>query len=1247
MVFIYLKSCWALLFVTVTETALVVVLPPVFMDRCPTCCSPCTPGACAPSSMPASPSTSLNNLENFLPAGTVQISLLTAPDVVCNHVHAQDGWDTFSEPVLQKHVEPSFHQIVQSIAFLINGRFIAGTCRLTFPKVLIRIYLIPYDLPGANGRLSLLARKRENAQFLSLTKQHMHILFSKIVPDPGSWMYGHSHTLPESSFISSETRTISEVYTNMPSPRPEPHGSSRLVSRLFNMNDSLDGLGLRSTLHKYQRESVAAMLEREQPDQLDKPNPLYIPLKGLDGRTFFYQPGTSEILQEKNVVSIPPGGILCEELGTGKTVMILALILGTLKQLSSPEESVIEARPILTPLAFRHFHSPEISALRNRFPNSITPTKLPRKSEQSRVPSFREFILHQLSSCSLSSVPDRTSSVGIAKDDRQRHLAEKLERIPMYSAWRKSNTPFYFHFRDELSYLRTSSRGHKDPGPRTMYLSAATLIIVPPNLISQWEREIHKHCLEDPRLLIVRSKTVLPPAKDLAMNYDIILMTYSRFCDEDRHADIDSAFSWKPPNLSPLLQIRWKRLVIDEGHVSSSLSTRLTPFTKLLSIQSRWVVTGTPTTNMLGLGFGGPALDNEGLNNGILDDPEVMQCSEILNDPLQEAVSPLTRQGPLWSTSDNRDISKLLNIISQFLGVKFLSADSQTIRTHIKDALFSNQGPRLGSTEMLEKFMTMFMIRHRVTDIDIELPKLTLESVLLDLDQYSVLSYNALQAAILINAIDSERKDQDYMFHPQNAEYLQLTVKNMSQLMFWQVDSNLYNVEELAGNTEKLIQNVKSKKKSISMKDLSLTEKALHHVRLACQNALWAEIQKHEDVPYQVSRIPDPILKAWSRLSGLTADVDLMHPDRLIKLRQQVLQHPLSDEIKLCSVGNEVARTDLLRRRLYQTESRKGRKDRLISRKLSLTAVPKSTNDSVKTRSSASGNSPSSDNIKEMQRELHAALARLDALEADHDPSVAATSTTATTQSSQINSILVHQSPVAHSRIGKTLSSKLNFIIEEVQKYSATEKFLIFSDSPLTLAHVYEALTLLQIKSLQFTTQTSQLVREQLVLTFETSDVYRVFLMELKHGARGLNLVSASRVIFCEPVWQADVESQAIKRAHRIGQTKPVSVKTLVIRRTAEEKMLDRRRELQRSGSKTPKLLEEAGIRHFIENPEFLESVPDSQVGVRIDFPLFHLQRSSLPRSPTSYRRVRLRVEDPVEKSLDKSSTPKRTVRFM
>ena len=78
----------------------------------------------------------------------------------------------------------------------------------------------------------------------------------------------------------------------------------------------------------------------------------------------------------------------------------------------------------------------------------------------------------------------------------------------------------------------------------------------------------------------------------------------------------------------------------------------------------------------------------------------------------------------------------------------------------------------------------------------------------------------------------------------------------------------------------------------------------------------------------------------------------------------------------------------------------------------------------------------------------------------------------------------------------------------------------------------------------------------------------KIFLISLKAGGVGLNLTAADTVILYDPWWNPAVEEQAIDRAHRIGQDKPVFVHKLVIAATIEEKMEEmkaRKRQLAES----------------------------------------------------------------------------------
>ena len=134
-------------------------------------------------------------------------------------------------------------------------------------------------------------------------------------------------------------------------------------------------------------------------------------------------------------------------------------------------------------------------------------------------------------------------------------------------------------------------------------------------------------------------------------------------------------------------------------------------------------------------------------------------------------------------------------------------------------------------------------------------------------------------------------------------------------------------------------------------------------------------------------------------------------------------------------------------------------------------------------------------------------------------------------------------------------SAKLDLLVPRVEELVEDgRKVLIFSQFTSLLALLRSKLEAAQLGYEYLDGQTRD--REARVRRFQ-EDGCPLFLVSLKAGGLGLNLTAAEYVFLLDPWWNPAVEAQAIDRAHRIGQTRPVFVYRLIARDTVEEKVLD------------------------------------------------------------------------------------------
>ncbi len=133
-------------------------------------------------------------------------------------------------------------------------------------------------------------------------------------------------------------------------------------------------------------------------------------------------------------------------------------------------------------------------------------------------------------------------------------------------------------------------------------------------------------------------------------------------------------------------------------------------------------------------------------------------------------------------------------------------------------------------------------------------------------------------------------------------------------------------------------------------------------------------------------------------------------------------------------------------------------------------------------------------------------------------------------------------------------SAKLDMFLELIDDLNLEgRKVLVFSQFTTMLSILETEIKKRNISYTKLTGSTRK--REEAIEAFTKGDA-SIFLISLKAGGVGLNLVEADTVIHYDPWWNPAVENQATDRAYRIGQDKPVFVYKLIVENSIEEQII-------------------------------------------------------------------------------------------
>ncbi|KAM7194919.1 P-loop containing nucleoside triphosphate hydrolase protein [Rhypophila sp. PSN 637] len=1062
-------------------------------------------------------------LDRYIPVGCLQVQL--SPNEIRTQqavwsLSRLDEWqhfgkqDVHNSPLLPQHVQKALllSHTLSPFARLVDRKWVHLSLKMDpsdRTRFTIRVFILPDDVDNKSVPRSDDACRKARRK-----------LMSRLDCSSNAWGGTFSSGLLLTPPSDDDGPSLLELFNSIPSPDPSQQTiqDPDYAGAIEDVMES-DVHGLKTTLYPYQRMSVAVMLQREAAARriLD---PRLTERRDHSDRKWYHDPVIGTVLREPRFYDSPRGGILAEEMGSGKTLICLTLCLATRHMPARmPEEQLTEeqlkalAKPVVRP---------KLGSLADMAAARVA------KSGTSWKPKLE----------------------GWYDDKYYDRCIEAIKRNPGFYTIR------------QLPRRRTTrfSLTSEDLPPSHVYLSHASLVVVPPNLAVQWTEEIKKHTTGMKVFLCAQSPDAIPSVKDL-LEYDLVLFSSTVFDQlaRDRRNMPDGTIALD----NPLARVHFKRCIVDEGHrLGNSTSNRrldLQAVLGCLHYTARWIVTGTPSKGLFGL-----------------EEPSGLPAGS----------KHLTQSSP---EQEKGDLRRLGAIAKHYLMVRpWAKVPGETGETpaewseYVMQRKHSSKG--VGSPESLKATLESLIIRHRLTDVKKVLPRVKERIVYLTPCYQDRLVLNLFSMMIIFNSVQSQRQDQDYFFHPGQRKSLDQLVSNLSQASFF--GASFFSVDDLNKAIDTAEKFLAEKKVQIGFEDDVLLRRAISFGRLATRNTLKSSANLFHELPVMVKNFPfadisPSVINGWS-LSDQNAHeyppLEVCMSAKLISTLQGTVKdlqrnfgyYDSEDELRMRLGASRLARQGQQNK---QTRNQNDKSDSSVSR--------------PRQRPALAGNTQLGEDKSDLSvfSSRRAAAFKGDAGVKDKGHGELES------PGSDSDDELDMPEPFRCTQMISTASAKLSYLIDQIVQHHRDEQILVFYDNDNIAYYLAEVLEVLGIQHLIYAKGITQVLKATYVAAFtKGSSKFRVMLMDIHQAAFGLNMQSASRIYFINPVFKRQVEAQAIGRARRIGQSaESVTVETLVLKGSMEELIVKRRSEMTpHEQQKCQSVIDDKPIYDWIINAKIL-----------------------------------------------------------